>query len=841
MKKTRLNIKDTGIMAIVAVLLLLCITIPSELKAQDEAVLKGQILNEKKRPVPFMLVQLVGKPVVQSDSSGSFIIKGLKYDVDYTLNLSQFGQKSRTIPVRLKKGTPNFYSIEVEEKSTKIKGVVVEFKKEEERTRAGVTKINPRDAKFVTSVFGDFSKTLTTLAGVSSNNELSSTYSVRGGNFDENLVYVNGIEIYRPFLIRSGQQEGLSFVNPDLVGDITFSAGGWQPKYGDKLSSVLDIQYRKPSEFGGSVTAGRLGGALHLQDISKDERFTYLVGIRYKDSRAALGRLQTQAEFRPKFVDVQSYMTYDLTNRKKYSNESGRASIEALLSYAQNDYYIEPESKTTTFGAITTSIKRLFVAYDGYESMNYNTYQGGLKFKQRFNQKLKTSVTTSLLRTTEREFFDLEAGYRLCDIKVDFGDNENLDKCFLEQDIGTEFKYARNTLNALILNVDNRWTLLDDSGKHSWEWGVRYGSETIDDEISEYEFIDSADFANVTRLLRSQIDLNSGRFQAFGQHSIEFDSGTVFTYGVRSSYWTVNKNLTLSPRAQFSWKPKWERDYVFRLAAGVYHQPPFYRELRDDLGQINKDVTAQRSVHLVAGSDYKFKMWNRDFKLVSEMYYKDVQNVVPYEYNDVKIRYKAHNNAKAYSTGIDFRLSGEFIKDTESWFSLGFLQTREDLDNAFYTQIINEVPVDAESGFVPRPTDQLVTFGVFFQDQLPNNPTVKMYMNMVFGSGLPFSPPNAVKYKYVDDLGVNHQTYGRLQSYRRVDVGFSKLLIFRDNELGSEKPKLKSLWLGVEILNIIGANNTISVSWIKDTYNTVYGIPNFLSARLLNVKMIAKF
>ncbi len=791
--------------------------------------------------MPYTVVEVEGFKPVQTDANGFFEFSGLSFNKDYKLNVSQFGITSKSIIIRLEEGRNNFKKIEVEPKSTIIMEVTANAGNNEEdpRTRPGITKLKPRTPKMVTSVFGDFNKAISTLPGVSSNNELSSTYSVRGGNFDENLVYVNGMEIYRPFLLRSGQQEGLSFVNPDLVADITFSAGGWQPQYGDKLSSVLAIEYKKPTEFGGSFTAGRLGGALHLENASKNKRLTYIVGLRYKDASAALSRLQEQStELRPRFGDVQSYITYDLTNKKKHENEVGRASIEGLFSYAKNDYYIEPASKTTTFGAITSQVKRLFVAYDGYQSMTYDTYQAGLAYKQRFNEKLRTDLTLSNMNTTEREFFDLEAGYLMCDIKIDFSDDENLDRCVLEQDIGSEYKYARNTLKANILNLRNQWTYLH-SDKSTFKWGVRVGREVIDDTISEYEFIDSADFAGITRVLRTGVDLNSIRYNAYGQHTIELDTGTVFTYGFRSSYWSVNKQFTISPRAQFSWKPKnWDRDYVFRAAAGVYHQPPFYREIRDNFGNINPDVIAQRSTHFIVGSDYKFKMWDRDFKLVSELYYKDVKNVIPYEYEDVKLRYKAHNDAVAYVRGMDFRLSGEFIRDTESWFSLGLLQTRENLDSAFYVQ--NDGTV-ANAGWVPRPTDQLVTFGVFFQDQLPGNPSVKMYLNMLFGSGLPFSRPNAVRYKYVDSDGLPRQSYGRMQAYRRIDIGFSKLLIFQDDEFGSKKRKFESLWLGVEVLNIIAANNTISVSWIKDINNQVYGIPNFLTGRLLNVKMIGKF
>lgn len=815
--------------------------------SQKNGTLKGALKNDKSKPVKEAVIVVEGLNTSYfSNKKGEFEIENFPALKKIRISVTHESHKNKVVEVQLNENESKFITIDLIERE--LAEVVVKYNsKDEERVQVSITKIDPRQTENLPSAFGDFNKVLATLPGVSSNSELSSTYSVRGGNFDENLVYVNGIPIYRPFIVSSGQQEGLSFVNAALVRDVEFSAGGWQPKYGDKLSSVLSVQYKTPSKFGGSVTASALGGGFHVEGSSKDKKFTYVSGLRYKDSRWILRNTDVGAEFKPWFIDFQNYFSYDLTNREKHPDEI-KTTIGLLTSYAQNSFYIEPQTKETNFGSFSTP-KRLTIAYEGSETMSYDSYQNGLKLDHKFSSNLKTNFIISSLYTLEREFFDIEGGMRLCDVSTD-PSSDNLNECTFTQDIGTEYRYGRNELEAEVYNLQSNWEYAL-SDKSVVEWGVIASSESIVDVIDEYTFKDSASYVGHLESLRSNLNLNSNRFGVFAQHSIDIDSNKVFTYGARASYWTVNKQYTFSPRTQFSIKPKWSRDIIFKTAVGVYHQPPFYRELRNNLGQLNKNLKAQRSIHAIGGMDYNYKMWKRTFKFTSELFYKKIDNAIVYDIEDVKIRYSAHNDAQAYAYGADFRMSGEFIKGAESWFSLGLMRTREKLDN---DEFLGVDSVYRNAGYVPRPTDQLVTAGVFFQDHLPGNPTWRMYLNGVYGSGLPFNIPGIIKqngYTYTgqvynpntgnfDDTEILIRSIARMPSYKRVDIGISKIIAFNvDEEI--ETKGIRSIWIGLEVLNVLANNNVISNSWITDLYGTQYAIPNYLSRRMVNLKVIVKF
>ena len=670
------------------------------------------------------------------------------------------------------------------------------------REQPSLIQLDPVSAKMLPSPFNEFNRILVSLPGVVSNNELSASYSVRGGNFDENLVYVNDMLIYRPFLIRAGQQEGLSFVNPDLVESVQFSSGGWQPKYGDKLSSNLNITYKKPQEFGGSVSLGLLGGAVHLEGASKNDRLSFLVGARHKSSQYLLRTLETKGEYLPRFTDVQSYLNYRFKN--------GKTEIGLLNAYARNRYLVNPQTRETSFGTLFTEVLRFLVAFDGVELMEYDTWQSGLKLSHQFNPQLYSTLTMSGWITREREYFEVEGAYRLCDVNKDLN-SDQFDRCSALRGIGSNYRSARNRLTAQIFNIENRNEIEIRPGIDI-EFGAGYALENIDDYIHEYTFLDSIDYVINNDLITTDQEITSHRLTAYAQNSLQFNSRHTITYGVRFNYWTYNRQLLVSPRLQYAYQPVNNPNLLFNFAAGLYQQPPFYRELRDKSGSLNQ-VQAQKAVHFIGGVDYNLSIWNRPFKLTAEAYYKHLTHLNPYDVDNVRVRYFANNDAEGYATGLDFRLSGEFIPGAVSWFSLGLLQTRENLLND-------------ESGYIRRPSDQTLNFAINFEDHIPNDPSIRMNLSFFLGSGLPFGPPGNQQYRNAFNGPI----------YRRVDVGFSKMLIFNSN-----KNLFNSIWIGAEILNLFGSENVISYSWVNDIFSQQFAIPNTLSARFLNIKMIVKY
>ena len=676
---------------------------------------------------------------------------------------------------------------------------------DESRSVPGLIKIDPQAAQNIPSPFNDFSRVLATLPGVVSNNELSSTYSVRGGNYDENLVYVNNIPIYRPFLIRAGQQEGLSFINPDLVADVAFSSGGWQAKYGDKLSSSLNVKYKQPSRRRASVRLGLLGGAAHVEGSTK--HVTFIAGVRHKSAQYLLNTLEIDGQYLPRFTDLQSYLTVDLDgdpDRKK-------TELGVLLAYANNQYLVRPESRETNFGTLQQAF-RLFVGYEGQEVLTYQTGQVGVIVDHRFTDRWRTQWIVSGVSTQEREYFDQLAGYRLCDVNVNLGNNDP-NECALVLGVGLNYAYARNTLEAQLFNAENRTTYFL-SDQNTLEFGIGLNVERIDDRINEYDFTDSADFATVNERINNSLALSSERFTAYVQNTWDPNEQHTIHYGVRFNYWTYNEQWLISPRIQYAYRPSGRKDLVFRLGGGLYQQPPFYRELRDRNGQLNPNIRAQSSVHAIAGVDHQFQLFGRDFTVLTEVYYKYLYHVIPYDIDNVRIRYFAQNNATAYATGVDMRVSGEFIPGAESWFSVGLLRTREDVE-------------EDGLGYIRRPSDQLVNLGIFFQDHLPDDPTMRVHLSVLYGSGLPFGPPDSPQYR----------NFLNGSEYQRVDIGFSKeLFLGRENK----KALFRSLWLGLEILNVLGTDNPISYTWVEAVNRQQYAVPNSLSARFINAQVILR-
>lgn len=687
-----------------------------------------------------------------------------------------------------------------------------------------------------------------TLPGVSSYSELSSQYSVRGGNFDENLVYVNGIEVYRPFLVRNGQQEGMSFINSAMVSNVRFSAGGFEARYGDKMASVLDITYRKPSQFGLSVEGSLLGGNLVYEDRMAKDRLSVLVGARYRTNQLLLGSLDTEADFLPRFTDVQAYLSYDLTDEWE---------LNFLGNYSRNLYQVIPESRSTDFGTIQESL-RLNVFFDGREDYDFTTRFAAIGAKYRPRKDLQLNFQSSVFQTTEQEYFDVIGAYRLGELNTNLG-SDQFGEISFTRSIGAFQNYARNYLDAIVANVSHNG--IYENENVTWRWGAKIQMEDILDRYKEWERIDSAGF-NVpngsgfnydslivrvvdgdgnpragdvyTSILEedelqlfesfaSKVQVNSLRAMAYAERSalIPLDSAGDLFYnlGIRSHYWTFNGQNVISPRASISYKPLWESDMVFRFSAGFYYQPPFYREMRNLDGGLNEDIRAQRSIHLVLGNDYQLRIWNRPFKMVTEVYYKDFSSLIPYDMDNVRIRYRAVNNARGYATGIDYRINGEFVPGIESWASLSLMTIREDIEGD-------------GAGYLPRPTDQRMNFKIFFQDYLPNDPSFRVSLTLAYGTGLPFGPPQATAAERVF----------RLPDYRRVDIGFSKVLKSESREYDWKfLNNFRSLWVGLEVFNLLDITNTISYLWVKDISTArEYAVPNYLTPRLLNVKLVAK-
>jgi hypothetical protein len=779
--------------------------------AQESAIFKGQIVDESNQPLPYVYLRdIQTKLAVKTNDKGEFEINvPANQQLNFEIVLTGWQTQYQTFT--LKPGEIKVIKINMQVFDNVTETVVVNVKSDE-RTDASTLKIDPKVTKFVPSPFNDFNKILTTLPGVTGNSELSSTYGVRGGNYDENLVYVNGMEVYRPFLVRSGQQEGLSFVNQDLVNDIEFSSGGWKAKYGDKLSSVLNIKYKEPKKFEGSFSGGLLGGTAHLGGIMANKRISYVIGGRSKSSRYLLNSLPVQGQYLPRFYDLQSLITIDLSRNP--SDKPKVSTLGVLLSYAQNRYQVLPSYQQTSFGT-SQQIMQLNVSFDGQEILEYDTYQGSLKFSQLIKDKFKTEFITSIVDSREREYSNIEAGYRLSE-QMETPDGQTVsDKNDITPGLGTEFKYARNRLHVSIFAAEtkNIWNINE---KHNIEFGFKINQEQVDDLMNEYSFSDSADYVTFGPTIKTNNVIESNRYAGYFQHTINFSERTNLTSGIRVGYWTLNKEWILSPRVQFSHQLKSRPDIIYKLALGIYNQPPFYREMRDFVGNINTNLKSQKSFHCIAGTEKSFKYLNRKFKFTSELYYKYLYDVVPYDVDNVRLRYYALNNAIAYATGADFRISGEFIKGEESWFSLGVLRTQENVDND-------------HQGYIRRPSDQFVTLGVFFQDHLPNNPSVKMYLNGIYGSGFPFGVPDNANYRQALDM----------PSYKRVDIGISKFIVFDEYSIFSKY--FQSIWLGIEILNVIGANNTISYLWIKDVSGNKFAVPNTLSQRFFNARLIVKF
>ncbi len=822
------------------ILVLLAAFLQIQVNAQERCFVKGRVSDVNNKGLPLVNVSIFGTSTgTVTDNKGNYKLEipaNQEVSIVYSF-IGYFSQKERVL---LRPGQEKIINKILIVSTKDLIGV--EIRDDKVNRGTNLVRINPKTATLLPTASGSGIEALVkTMPGVASNNELSSQYSVRGGNFDENLVYVNDIEIYRPFLVRSGQQEGLSFLNSDMVSSIQFSAGGFEAKYGDKMSSVLDIQYKRPKESGGSVTLSLLGASAHLEGSAANEKLSYLLGIRQKSNQYVLNSLQTKGEYRPSFTDVQTFITYALTDK---------SDLSILANYARNMFRVVPEDRETAFGTLTEAY-HFKVYFEGQEKDKFDNYLTGLTYAYRPkpNTNLKLILTT--FGTTETESFDILGQYYLSRLETDWGSDE-FGRPTDPIGVGSYLNHARNTLTARVFNAEQRGTV-EKKGRLI-NWGLKVQHERIDDRMNEWTMIDSAGYIlphpndsvgytnpsvqpefylELQDVLKSHHVVNSNRYSAFVQESWSFERDSVkwtLNAGIRTQYWDLNNQLLVSPRVSASFKPNWKKDILFRIAAGVYHQPPFYRELRRPDGSLNKDLKAQTSYQFVAGSDLNFKAWERPFKFVSEVYFKYLENLVSYEVDNVRIRYSGENDARGYAVGMDLRVNGEFVKGTESWASLSIMQTKEDLLNDFY---INTSGDTIHPGYLPRPTDQRVNFSLFFQDYLPKNPTFKMYLNTIYGSSLRFGPPKTERYQH---------TY-KSPPYFRVDIGFSKMIKGEETNVSARSllRHVKQMWVSLEVFNLLQVSNTISYLWVSDVSNRQYAIPNYLTPRQINLKLYTQF
>lgn len=799
----------------------------------QNARIKGLILDAEKHPVTGVNISFQNNSV-QSDSNGYYEIN-IPSNKKVSLIFTHVSLKMMSLTVSLKTNEVFLFN-PIMSNSEEQMGEVFVSSGNRKRVQ-GITSVDTETIRKIPGANAGIENILKTLPGVNSNNELSTQYMVRGGNYDENLVYVNEIEVYRPFLIRSGQQEGLSFTNTDLVQNVEFSAGGFQAKFGDKLSSVLDITYRKPKEFAAAFEASFLGGSAAVDLVSKNKKWSAVTGVRYRNNSLLVNSQDTETNYKPTFADIQTNINYDISEKWQMS---------FIGNISQNKYSYEPLVRQTNFGTADQPMA-LAVYYNGQEKDQYDTYFGALKTTYKASPTLTLKLIGSLFHTTEQEHFDILAQYRLGNVNAE--DPENASAVDFTRGIASQLNHARNDLDALIANIELKGT--KDWKESQLEFGLKYTRESIRDRVVEWEVIDSAGFsinpplvilpknnepyAPYTGPLLPYKNIRATNFNTINRFSgyiqwnkqSEIGSSQIWYHlGARFQGWNVagaidegKTQFVVSPRAQFAIKPDWDRDMVFRISGGLYHQPPFYRELRDLDGVVNPNVKAQEAIHVVLGNDYNFKMWNRPFKWVTELYYKSLSDVNVYSIDNVRIRYVANNNAKAYAQGLDFRLNGEFVPGTESWVSFGYMKTEENYEN---------------KGYIARPTDQRLKFAMLFQDYMPNIPSVKVYLNLVYNTGLPGGAP-----AYTD----SYLYQNRLNDYRRADIGFAKVFVDASTQ-NTKKGWLKNfkeLTLGLEIFNLFNNQNAITNTWVRDVYSkNQYAIPNYMTSRVFNVKINAR-
>ena len=832
-------------MRLTVFIFLLLVTL-SSVGQKKTALVSGKVVDENENAIAGATVTILGKQngILTSDS-GSFRIT-VPADKAFALVFSHADFRDVQKNFYLSEGEEEQVTVRLLRNSKTLETVVISDDKERKET--GLIIINPKSAVTLPGATGGVEGLIKTLVG--SNNELTSQYSVRGGNYDENLIYINDFEIYRPYLVRNGQQEGLSFINPELVKNINFYNGGFQAKYGDKISSVLDIQYKKPVTFGGSVYISPLEQGLHFEGGSKNKKLSWLFGVRNKTYKNLLSSQETKGNYVPSASDLQAYLNYKISEKLQ---------LEVLGIISGSRFTLIPESaqkSTAVFSPLFTANLGLDIFFDGQEKDNYNNSLIGVSLVHSVNKKVKLKWMVSRYGDIENENFDITGAYLFGErsfdkTKPDFGQITN------PLGAGVYQNYARNALDVQVYNFSHKGTY--ELGKHFLQWGAGIDHTIINDHLNEWEFQDSAGYSlpfnpnqiNLSNVLKSNAHLTVDKYNGYLQDNIRLSTSLnrlTLQTGVRFNYNSLNKEFIVSPRAQISYKPDWKKDVVFKASVGIYDQPPFYREMRRYNGTINTALKSQKSIQYVAGIDYNLSYAERPMRITTEVYYKSLWDVDPYDIDNLQIQYFGENDAKAYSAGIETRLFTELVKDAESWFSIGISQTKENIDNDFYytyknaegeiisAKTTDQVVVDSVKtnvGWVRRPTDRLITMGLFLQDYLSTNKNFKVHLNMIYGSNMSYNIPNAVRYRNALII----------EPYIRVDVGFSALLLSEKSLRRSHSPfkSFENIWASLEVFNLIDRANVISYQLIKDFNNDIFTIPNRLTPRMLNFKLLARF
>jgi hypothetical protein len=790
--------------------------------AQTTFKVKGVVANQEKEFLGGVRVKIQDqKNATVSNNIGAYSFS-LKPG-NYIFNFSYLGFKSINVEIKVIDKDVDL-SVTLQKDLQQLKQVVVE---DQQARNTGMISVNSKLASSNPNVSQSFESILKQLPGVSTNNELSSQYSVRGGNFDENLIYINDIEIYKPYLVRNGQQEGLSLINPDLVGNVKFSAGGFGAKYGDKLSSVLDVNYKTTDT--NQVIVGLATNGVSATTFFNYQKFSIALAYRNKKNTSVLNSQPVIGNYDPQFNDFQGLFNWKI---------SDKTSLNFLGIYNSSKFGLVPESRETEFGTFN-QLLRLSVNYEGQEQDEFTNVVSSATLNSQLSKNSTLKWINSLFLITEKENFDILGSYIFSEIDNDFG-SSNFGQVKANRGIGAYQNYGRNELKADVFSSDLKFNFTKE--KNYWETGLRFQYDKIADALKEFELIDSAGFSipnNFNNFQLSQsVDavnsLSTTRISAYAQSTGDINDKISYTGGIRLNFNNFTNEILISPRLVMAYRPNTEKDLIYRFAAGFYAQPPFYRELRDFDGIINQNAKSQKSLHFVLSSDYNFKGLGTNMRFSAEAYYKNLYNLTPYNLENLRLRYYANQNAKGYATGLDFSLSGEFVKDLESSFRLSLMKTAEDINGDSYIQTNEDGSTQIIfPGYIKRPTDQRVNFSAFFQDKLFKSPTFKVHMNLLYGGKLPTGPPNSPRYQ---------QVY-RIPAYKRFDIGFSKDLLDPES---TRKPRLidkyfKSFIIYAEIFNAVNINNTVSYLWITDVNNVQFAIPNYLTARQLNLRLIVKF
>ena len=782
------------------------LAITSLVASAQDCTLRGKVTDNEGQPLPLATVRIEGTGHgTTTGMDGKYAFTFTTADtVNVVFSLLGFQTEKRTL--RKPKGSQNI-TLQMRPLTIDMGEVTV---KETTRQMGSTQKLDIEHTKRMPSTTGNaVEELIATQAGVSTHSELSSQYNVRGGNFDENVVYINGVEIFKPMLISSGQQEGLSIINANMVEDISFSAGGFEAKYGDKMSSVLDITYRRPKKFEASVSASLLGADVYVG--AKLGKFTMGHGFRYKTNSYVVSSLQEKGEYSPSYIDYQTYMSWSPTERLTF---------DFIGHISRNSYNFIPTNRETNFGTMQDAMA-LVVYFDGEEHDLFRTYFGTLQGKYKFSDKNDLSVLLSAYSSYERENYDISGEYWLDDTKTSY-----------QLGVGKYLTHARNQIETDVISVGTRYN--HRVGAHNFLVGLTWKRERNAENTREWERRDSAgynkpafaDHLEMVYNMKSKADIVSNRWEMFVQDTwrTERKSGIwSLCYGLRLAHWSWNKETLISPRVTVGWVPSWNENFTFRAGAGIYYQAPFYRELRDTITStngntnvvLNRDIKSTRSIQVVIGGDYRFKLANRPFKFTVEGYYKNLTNLNSYTVDNVKIFYAANNNASGYVTGIDFKLYGEFIPDHSSWITFSLMSAQQKLNGTW----------------CPQPTDQLYNLNLHFTDFFPGSTRWQMTLKGCIAGGLPFTAPRT---------GMDKVNF-RPAPYRRVDIGMSYRLFNNEDRHNHKWRYIKNVWLGLDCFNVFGLNNVSSYYWVTDVNNYQYAVPNYLTGRQINARFLVEF